>query len=524
MSRPRKKTKKSRNVCTWIRQRTSPFCFGIKTKQGNPAHVNKNDDVRFHYQCLRMGWYGRRLSRLRNADMSDHFAGKKTFYFTADGRTSVSEVLINIDIDCHGFGSLAGAIAFVEHLKATRFPNLYYEVSTNGNGVHGYLVVEKGDLGDEGLNGALSTLDKWLKAELSKGSFDVENVEIKGQAPEFAWGREKFELKAYKSGQLAKLPREALARADELRGTTKLTAQELRRLPVPTTDESVDSVVSGRRAAKKTSAASVWENENWEKASVVPSKFEMKGGSIAGHHFGPEELARLGTGYLSLAKELLGERKLVAKGRRVVTEQDLAIFLMLVRFFTYNMNADGSLPVARWREMWTALHGAGDVGRAWCHHRFARMRNYLSDKSLIAWQDESFVVGVFAEDGRFVPGRASKWKAGEELMARLEAVDVGQVSGGDVASEADGVEVVEERQEGGSILYGNNQTHLHFGQPLIEQDASSESPTTAESPSPTPDPRQLTSFQKFLDDFGIWTPIPRPRFAGYSTDHYRMAA
>ena len=58
---------------------------------------------------------------------------------------------------------------------------------------------------------------------------------------------------------------------------------------------------------------------------------------------------------------MLGEKKLVAKGRKVVTEEDLAVFLMLLRFFTNNMNADGSLPVARWREMWTALHGAGDV-------------------------------------------------------------------------------------------------------------------------------------------------------------------
>ena len=116
-----------------------------------------------------MGWYGRRLSRLRNADMADHFAGRKTFYFTADGRSGVPEVLINIDIDCHGSGSLAGAIAFAEHLKATRFPNLYYEVSTNGNGVHGYIVVSKGDLGDEGFNAALSSLDRWLKAELSRG-------------------------------------------------------------------------------------------------------------------------------------------------------------------------------------------------------------------------------------------------------------------------------------------------------------------------------------------------------------------
>ncbi len=165
--------------------------------------------------------------------MDDHFAGRKTFYFTSDGRSSSAEALVNIDIDCHGSGTLAGAIAFAEHLKAARFPSLYYEVSTNGNGVHGYIVVEKGDLGDDGLNGALIVLDRWLKAELSVGDWDVENVEVKGQAPEFTWGATKFELKGYKSGQLAKLPREALARAEELRGTTRLTVQELRKLTVP---------------------------------------------------------------------------------------------------------------------------------------------------------------------------------------------------------------------------------------------------------------------------------------------------
>ena len=140
------------------------------------------------------------------------------------GDRLISEVLVNIDIDCHGFGSLAGAIAFAEHLKATRFPNLYYEVSTNGNGVHGYIVVDKGDLGDEGLNGALSS---WTMAQgrVVPGHWDVENVEVKGQAPEFTWGQAKCELQTYKSGQLAKLPREALARADELRGTTRLTVR-----------------------------------------------------------------------------------------------------------------------------------------------------------------------------------------------------------------------------------------------------------------------------------------------------------
>jgi len=53
---------------------------------------------------------------------------------------------LNIDIDCHKTGTLEGAIAFANHLKDTLFPNLYFEVSTNGNGVHGYIIIEKADL------------------------------------------------------------------------------------------------------------------------------------------------------------------------------------------------------------------------------------------------------------------------------------------------------------------------------------------------------------------------------------------
>ena len=500
----------------------------MKTKIGKPAHVNKNDDVRYHFQCLKSGWFGRRLSRLTNADMSDHFGGTKTFYFTADGRSSTPEVLVNIDIDCHKSGSLAGAIAFAEHLRSAKFSNLYYEASTNGKGVHGYIVVEKGDLGDEGLNGALVVLDRWLEAELSNGYWDVEVVEIKGHCPEFTWGREKFELKSYKSGQLAKLPRQALARADELRGTTKVTVDELRKLPVPTADESEASVVHRARKARLDSSFSVPESENWEQEpSVVPEKAKKtKSGSIAGHHFGEEELAKLGGGYLSLAKEFLGDRKLVATGRRVVTEEDVAVFLMILKFFSNNMNADGSLPVARWRGMWGSLFSAGDVGRAWCHHRFATMRNFLTDQGLLSWEEEEFVVGVVDEAGWFMPGRASKWKAGEELMAKLEAVEVGEagVVVGVGGVEAVGIEEVKEKEEGGGILYGNNQTHPHLDEPVTGQDNPSKASQTHQTTTTTPKPGQSTSFLDLIDALGLWVPLPRPRFAGYATGTYRKAA
>src|SRR5262249_52789977 len=161
---------------------------------------NRNANVLGYFMALRFGFQGRYLSRLTNADMADHFAGRQTFYFTADGRCrGATEVLVNIDIDCHKSGTLAGAIAFAEHLRATHSPGLYFETSTNGNGVHCYLIVVKGDLGDQFLNATLGQLDRWLKAELVRDDWDVEAVEVKGHAPEFGWGCEKYELLTYKS-------------------------------------------------------------------------------------------------------------------------------------------------------------------------------------------------------------------------------------------------------------------------------------------------------------------------------------
>jgi len=401
----RKKSRKIQTIFTWIRQRTSPFDYGVKAGAGRPVHCNTNDDVLMHFQALQAGYWIRRLSKLDNADMADHFAGEKTFYFAADGRCSVFEVLVNLDIDCHHSGSLDGAVAFAEYLKAACFPNLYYEVSTNGNGVHGYIVVVKGDLGDEGLNSALGRLDRWLKHELSRGDWDVENVEVKGQAPVFTWGEHKYELKTYKSGQLAKLPREALARSDELRGTTRITVDDLRRLRSPSaTGETPKPVVRKPRSRMDRIAFGVNE--------------EKQVGSISGRHFDSHELAKLKGDYLEIATELLGETRLVATGRKVVTPEDLAIFLMLLRFFTNSMNVDGTLPTARWREMWLALYEAGDVERAWCHHRYAAMRDLLSRKDLLSWEDEAYVIGSEVH-GRHVPGTAAKWRASEGLMARL---------------------------------------------------------------------------------------------------------
>lgn len=531
MSSHRKKSKNSTNIFTWIRQRTSQICYGVKTKDGNPAHVNKNIDVYRHFQTLRAGSWSRRLSGLRNADMADHFAGIRTYYFTADGRSSVPEVLVNIDIDCHYSGSLKGALAYAEHLKSTRFPGLYYETSTNGNGVHGYVVIEKGDLGDEGLNIALKQLDRWLKHELAVGHWDVEGVEVKGQAPEFTWGEQKYELKTYKSGQLAKLPREASTRGDELRGTTRVAVDELRRLKIPVRDRGSNKVgVGGKKPTlRKSPVVSFSKSENCESGlSIASPRFQPKTiGSITGRHFGEEELKKLKGSYLMLSGELLRGEVRVVSGRKVVKEEDLAVFLMLLRFFTVSMNGDGTLPTARWREMWTALYKAGDVERAWCHHRFAELRNFFSGKDLLSWEDEDYVIGS-EHRGRYVPGRAAKWHASVVLMTMIDgsAIEVGEeekskstLYGCTKSPEAKSlVEAIgfvqdfsldvpeEEGEKGESILYGCTTFVNHFSPKTTRQ------PTFAEP--------------LFLARLRADIPPQKPRFAGYAwqTTGMRMAA
>ena len=62
-----------------------------------------------------------------------------------------------IDIDCHSSGTLEGATQFAQFLKENHFPDLYYEISTNGGGVHGFVVVDKRLWKDRRLQGESSS-------------------------------------------------------------------------------------------------------------------------------------------------------------------------------------------------------------------------------------------------------------------------------------------------------------------------------------------------------------------------------
>jgi hypothetical protein len=126
-----------------------------------------------------------------------------------------------------------------------------------------------------------------------------------------------------------------------------VTVDELRRLSVPQTTplRMANPVPPAGTEEPRQEAPATVEAKSPVAAPVgraqqlVGGNRKARAGSITGHHFGPEELAKLGGSYLSLARELIGDQKLVASGRKVVTAGDLAIFLMLLRVFRCTLHS-----------------------------------------------------------------------------------------------------------------------------------------------------------------------------------------
>jgi hypothetical protein len=318
------------------------------------------------------------LPRLTNECYDNHRTGFDTFYFQGSGQSSVAETLVMIDIDCLkslGLGSKEGAHRFADHLREEFFPDLYFESSTNGNGVHGYFVLHKLGLPAKTVNAQLRVFEKWLKQEAKKVGADIEGVEIKGTCPVFEWKDRK--LVKITAGTNAKLPR------GDIRATRHIDITDLAKF-VPVEEQA--PVV--RRCPTVSSSAS------WRPQAIKPADLA--------------DLPRL--------KEIavkLGLPKGKCSGRVAVTFEDVAVFLLLLRFFTSNMNENGALPWARFEGLWAALYHAGDVERAFNPKRFAAIRNHLSSlvvdgEVLLEWEDETYSLG-----------RACKWRASEKLMEMM---------------------------------------------------------------------------------------------------------
>jgi hypothetical protein len=374
---------------TWFRKLASDLDFGIKTKgaKPHPVHVNKKQTI---LDALRFGNW-RRVKKITSRFLGDHATGKSTGYYTGNGKRLGRESLAKIDIDCHKTGTFEGAVAFAEYLGEHHFPDLYWEPSTNGNGVHAYLYIEKYGYRDVLLNQALDRLEVFLESVLESTTFDVEMVEVKGQAMVIGWGEQKGEVKKISMGGLAKIPRD-VCRYDEMKKTTRLHCRDLLDWP-----ERIKPAQT-------------------EKGKRPPA-------SVSGCFLTEEEVAKSKTTYLMLVKMLMENHRLPTTNKSVVTAEDVALFVMFLKFFSENMNPDGSLPFARFERFWNAVHESGDIDRGFQTNRFCVIRNYFSSLGLIEWEDAKYKVGQVCADGKRRGGKAAKWKASQMLLDLIGMVE-----------------------------------------------------------------------------------------------------
>lgn len=321
-----------------------------------------------------------------------HCAGEETWYFSAASHWKQRYVLIMLDVDCKKRGTPEGARAFLEFLAANYFPGLHIEVSTNGNGGHGYLLIDKYNLEAPGVNDILlHRLAPWLNRMCQ--NFDVEFVEVKGTLPVVEWGTDGRVLR-YTAGCPAKVPRGLFDHFDEIRKIPVVFVRDLKCL------ERI---------------------EKQDKLFVV----EPTAGSTTGKNF-VESLPHCEEGgiYRTLARELLAQKgvdHLSTSDRNIVTEYDLAVWLMLLQHCTETLDENGGLPTDRIKGLWQKLKNDEEITRSWNSRRHKAIRDFLSDLGLIAWEDESYKPGFYKGD-EFVKGVCMKWSLSDELMQKLAEV------------------------------------------------------------------------------------------------------
>ncbi|QDV37563.1 hypothetical protein ElP_55030 [Tautonia plasticadhaerens] len=512
---PRNSSKKRQKIHTWLRKRISPLDFGFK-HDGRPIHANANYEVLDKLNGGR-GW----LARLSNADMDAHFADEHTYYFSGNGSRKSDETLAMIDIDCHRRGTAAGAMAYAEYIRSKPlFRGLYIERSTNGVGIHGYPVIYKGCADDRIVNVALKVLDLYLKGLSYLADCDIELVEVKGLCPETTWGKERGLLKGYKSGTLAKLPREAHHRADELMGTSRVHVSRLRRLGFDLADEAealgvpaevVERIRSASEPLQKRTCPEHLERlreavkglECWKRGqstdpTTIPVTLPLAVAGAEGRQVGdgePSKKARGSTEAPTVSDEIAGLIRTTllrfaknwansgfrsGKGRRVVP-MDIATLIAVVAHTKDHPNRDGSTPTVWIMRLWKDLKERGYTDRAWDHHNYKAARDFLSRMGWLVWHDENYVVGQEV-NGVFRKGQAAKWEATGYLRSIAEVEE-------EVGTGEDREEV--EREEG--HIYGQ---HLE-------------------------DPATLGFIQRLRDESGHWK---TPQFAGYAGQTTRIAA
>jgi hypothetical protein len=377
--------RRSRTPESFIKKLISPYNLGWKDQNGM-TQVPTNEIIADYNK------YGRvRRACWGHVELTGHFlpTTNYTMFFAGDGRKTTPYCLANIDIDIQKklkLGSTEGAIAFVKRLQEI-WPDLYWEMSTNGRGIHGYLIVDKRRYDARETNAALKSLQNYLRSLAV--DYDIEAVEVKGTCPivEYGvWGEKRIE--SIQHGQLAKFPRE-YERFQEWKKTTCVTVRELLKL-----EPQINQV---------------------DNIKLITTSNEYTG-SCSGIPFNDELLKRYKSEDLTeLAERWLGKYGIAAAKRSLVRPKDMALSMAIIVHCTQDRNKDGSIPQARVEAIWNVARSTGLTDKSWDHHVFTAARNWLEAHGYLVIEDFGYTPG-YNQGGEYVKGQAARWAASEYLI------------------------------------------------------------------------------------------------------------
>ena len=397
--RPRKRTGQYANDdphIAFLRKRTCRLNYAAKVDGvGKALPELTKDKLVSRYNARRFG------AALRNDQFRQHFSGDRTYFFWADPAARTPEILIMVDIDVReGSGTPEGARRFAEQVKEKVLPGMYFEPSTGGEGIHGYVVVEKAGVNVVGTREALKNLDGYLKTFAEATKADIACVEVKGQPPVIRYD-DKGNIRDMTFGQFAKLPK-----GKGVIDTCKVTHAYLADLD---RDEIVVETPPDEPAEKPTTP------------SLKVGSFDSRIVTQAIL----DEIPALEQYAAKLLVQWTGSAALKA-GRWTVTAVDMAQFFAVMLAMKPNIN--DSLPLRRIGRLWEAVFLAGDFVRPWNHHRFKAIRDLLSLHGHIDWSEFRFQNVL---DGR---GRACRWSLGHSLRSGLLSLIEGGTTSVDTAA------------------------------------------------------------------------------------------
>jgi len=350
-----------------IKKIISNINYGIKTESGVRPSATKRS-LEKNYK-----------KPITNKLIRAHWQNKQTLYFYGNENNKEQNFLLMIDIDVEKKlkkGTFEGAIKFAEHLK-NKIQDFYYEPSTNGSGLHGYLIIDKCNKDAKEINKILKNFENYLKKEQENVNADIELVEIKGTLHEISYKHSRIDK--VKFGSLAKLPRK------------------------------IENFIKFEN--KKIKINDIKEKFNIEKK--IKNKKEI--GSISSKLISEKDLKKL-PALEKLSLEIFGEET-IKQNKFKITHEDMSIALLLLIFFKKNKNSDKTLPTNRAMMLWKKLYECNDINRAWNHHRWKCIRDILSSKGLIYWIDHTYSYGDKALKQK---GIACKWEISKKLYMYLK--------------------------------------------------------------------------------------------------------